>query len=160
MNAKKLEELIVYLGSHPKVENLGLTKLWKLIYFIDSESFRDGGELITDSEFIKYQHGPVPSRGEKILGKLVKSGAVTTTPVTIGTKILNEVKAARKPDESQFSPRELQIMDSTSSKYGGYTAIALSKISHKEPAWHYAEKMGKLSPSLMKYGWSEDPEGL
>ncbi len=31
----KLDNLILYLGNSPHVENLGITKLWKLIYFID-----------------------------------------------------------------------------------------------------------------------------
>jgi hypothetical protein len=160
MDQKKLEELIVYLGGHPQVENLGLTKLWKLIYFVDSEAKRDGGDSVTGSEFIKYDHGPVPSRGQKHLSKLVKSGEVKTSQRTLGDKVLNEVISSRPTNPSAFSRREIGIIDSVCERFGQESAFNLSKLSHKEPAWHYADKMQKLSPSLMSYGWEEDPEGL
>jgi uncharacterized phage-associated protein len=160
MNAQKLEELIVHLGGHPEVKNLGLTKLWKLIYFIDSEASRDGGVSVTGSEFINYEHGPVPSRGNKHLKRLAKEGAVKTTQRQIGNKFLNEVRSSRKSDESAFSAKELGIIDTVCARYGSETAVNLSKISHREPAWHYSERMGKLCPILMQYGQEEDPDGL
>lgn len=160
MDQKKLEELIVYLGAHPQVKNLGLTKLWKLIYFVDSEAKRDGGNSVTGSEFIKYDHGPVPSRGQRHLSKLVKAGEVKTSQRTLGDKVLNEVISSRPTNPSAFSRREIEIIDSVCERFGQESAINLSRLSHKEPAWHYADKMQKLSPSLMSYGWEEDPEGL
>ena len=59
-HTRKLEELIVHLGQHPEVVSLGLTKLWKLIYFIDARAVRELGEPVTGSEFIKYGHAEDP----------------------------------------------------------------------------------------------------
>ena len=160
MHSKKLEELIVHLGSHPGVENLGLTKLWKLIYFIDARAVRELGEAVTASEFIKYEHGPVPSRGERHLKHLVKCGEVTTTPRVVGGKTLNEVKATRKPNLTVFPKEELKLIEAVCKELGRKTAKVLSDISHQEPAWHYAEMMHKLSPELIAYGQSEDPDEL
>ena len=78
IHSRKLDELIVHLGARPDVVDLGLTKLWKLIYYIDAQAVRDLGVPVTGSEFIKYQHGPVPSRGEKHLRQLVRSREVNT----------------------------------------------------------------------------------
>ncbi|MEO7412504.1 MAG: Panacea domain-containing protein [Opitutaceae bacterium] len=160
VHGAKLSELIVYLGAHPKVTNLGLTKLWKLIFFVDAKSVRDLGAPLTGSEFIKYAHGPVPSRGEKQLRQLVRDGDVTTTPRAIGGKTLNEVKAARAADLSVFSPEEKDLVDGVCAELGRKSAAALSDLSHQEPAWHYAEMMGKLSPELIAYGVKEDADGL
>ncbi len=160
MQSRKLEELIVHLGSHPKVENLGLTKLWKLIYFVDTRALREMGETITDSEFIKYEHGPVPSRGEKHLKSLVKRGEVQTKPRTVGQMKLNEVISVRHPDLSVFSTDELAIVESVCQELGKKSATILSDLSHAEPAWHYATLLDKLSPELMAYGYAEDPDGL
>ncbi len=160
MHRHKLEELIVYLGSHASVENLGLTKLWKLIYYVDATALRELGEPVTGSEFIKYEHGPVPSRGEKHLKRLVRDGELTTTPRTVGGKTLNEVKAVRKPDLTHFSPPELALINAVCKELGRKSATALSELSHHEPAWHYARMMDKLSPELMAYGQAEDPDGL
>lgn len=160
MNAQKLEELMIYLGSHPKVQDLGSTKLWKLIYLIDSKSKREFGDSVTGSEFIKYPYGPVPSRGEKHLRKMIKSGALLASQRKMGDKTLNEVKSKREADKSLFCAGELEIMDSICAEFGGNWAITLSMLSHREPSWHYAESMNKLSPELMSYGCAEDPEGL
>lgn len=160
MHSRKLEELIVHLGSHPSVVNLGPTKLWKLIYFIDARAMREWGEPITESEFIKYEHGPVPSRGEKYLKQLIKRGEVKTTPRDVGGKVLNEVNAVRPADMGVFAKQELAVIDVVCKELGGKTAKVLSDLSHQEPAWHYAEIMEKLSPELIAYGHAEDPDGL
>jgi uncharacterized phage-associated protein len=160
MHSRKLEELIVHLGSHSGVTNLGLTKLWKLIYFVDARALRELGEPVTGSEFIKYEHGPVPSRGEKHLRRMTRNGEVTTTPRDVGGKTLNEVKAARTPDLSVFSKVELGVIDAVCAELGRKSATILSDLSHKEPSWHYAPMREKLSPELMAYGCEEDAEGL
>jgi uncharacterized phage-associated protein len=160
VSERKLSELIVYLGQHPRVSNLGLTKLWKLIFFIDARALRDFGEPVTGSEFIKYEHGPVPSRGDKFLKKLVRSGEVISTQRNVGGRILNEVKAARAADLSVFSSDERGLVDAVCTELGSRTANALSILSHKEPSWHYATMQGALSPELIAYGHQEDSEGL
>ena len=160
MHSRKLDELIVHLGSHPSVENLGPTKLWKLIYFVDARALREWGEPITESEFIKYEHGPVPSRGEKHLKQLIKRGEVKTMPRELGGMTLNEVKAVRKADVGVFAKQELALIETVCKELGRKTAKVLSALSHKEPAWHYAGMMDKLSPELIAYGHAEDPDGL
>lgn len=142
------------------MENLGLTKLWKLMYFVDARTVRDLGESITGSEFIKCEHGPVPSRGEKHLRQMIRRGDVTATPRDVGGKTLNEVKSARKPDCGIFSKAELSLIEAVCTELGGKSATALSDMSHREPAWHYAGIMSNLSPELMAYGCEEDPDGL
>ena len=157
---RKLSELIVYLGRHPGVSNLGITKLWKLIFFIDARALRELGEPITGSEFIKYEHGPVPSRGDKYLRKLLSAGTVTSEQRSVGSKTLNEIKAAREADRSVFTFEELSLIDTVCGELGRKSAVALSDLSHKEPSWHYAAMREKLSPELIAYGHKEDPDGL
>ena len=160
LHGQKLQELIVHLGRSPKVSNLGPTKLWKLIYFIDARAVRDLGESITGSEFIKYEHGPVPSRGEKFLKQLVREGSVSTAAREVGGMTLNEVKSNRAPHLGIFSPEELSLINEVCAELGGKSAAVLSNLSHSEPAWHYAEFRQKLSRELIAYGHEEDPTGL
>ncbi|MGH8019486.1 MAG: Panacea domain-containing protein [Opitutaceae bacterium] len=142
------------------MSNLGLTKLWKLIYFIDARALRDLGVSVTGSEFIKYEHGPVPSRGEKHLKLLVRGGEVSTKPRNVGGKTLNEVTSARPADLSVFTDDERALIDQVCAELGRKTAKTLSDFSHREPSWHYAEMRGKLASELIVYGHEEDPEGL
>ncbi len=160
LQPQKLEELMVYVSRHPKVSDLGLTKLWKLLFYIDREALRSIGRTVTGSEYIKYEHGPVPSRGERHLKKLCREQAVVCRQRDHAGYRLNEVSGLRAPHTGAFSDDELEIADAVCKEFGRKSAKQLSEISHEDPAWHYAEPLRKLSPSLMAYGSQEDPDGL
>lgn len=59
-----------------------------------------------------------------------------------------------------FVPEEQVLIDSVCDELGRMSATALSTLSHKVPAWHYAFFLAKLSPELIAYGRKEGPEGL
>lgn len=160
VDESRFRELVLLTGSSPDVDQLGITKLWKLLYFIDAEALREIGRTITESEYIKYKLGPVPSRGEKILGKLRREEAITTVPEKVGGFPLNKIVPTQAPDESKFSQEELGVIRRILKRHGKRTASALSELSHKEPSWRAAQKRDKISASLMAYGESEDPDGL
>lgn len=160
LHPAKLQNLILHLGSNPHVQNLGETKLWKLIYFIDSTALRELGSTVTGSEFIRYDHGPVPSRGEKALKRLKISGDLTIKQEDHGSYRMNRVIANGAADDSHFTGAEQEIIARICRQLGGQTATALSELSHREPAWLYAGRLDKLSPELMLYGAEEDPDGL
>lgn len=155
----KLDDLILYLGNSPHVKNLGITKLWKLIYFIDVAFLRETGASLTGSEYIKYDHGPVPSRGGKRLKHLDKEGRVRVKAEDHGSYRQNHVFTVDE-EAPAFRTEELPLIDAVCLRYGRKTASYLSELSHDEPAWIHAEKLQKLSPTLMCYGSKEDAEGL
>ncbi len=159
LNTHKLDDLILYLGNSPHVENLGVTKLWKLIYFIDVAFLRETGTSLTGSEYIKYDHGPVPSRGQKRLDRLDHEGRVRVKAEDHGSYRQNHVFTVEE-ESLAFSADELPLIDAVCLRYGRKTASYLSELSHDEPAWIHAQKLQKLSPALMCYGGKEDEEGL
>ncbi len=112
MKQSKLENLILLLGSSPLINKLGKTKLYKLIYFCDVRNLREHGNTITDSDFIKYEQGPVPSRAEKTLKALKRSGRISVELKSKGKHILHEVRSLDKPMLTVFSPEELKIIKS------------------------------------------------
>jgi len=160
MHQVKLDNLILYIASSPRVKDLGKTKLYKLIYFCDVRNLREHGETITSSDFIKYKHGPVPSRAEKRLKALKRDDKISVELKTKGGHKLHEVKALVSPDCTVFSDEELENIKFVCADLGKKTAVSLSSLSHEEPSWVFA-KMGKsLSSDLMLYGASEEAEGL
>jgi uncharacterized phage-associated protein len=160
LDSSKLANLILYISGHPSVKTLGITKLWKLIYFVDATALRDLGESVTGSEFIKYEHGPVPSRGEKILKQLRKSSKVITENRTHHGHVLTNVASSIKADLSVFSKDELEIMSTICNRYGAQTAQKLSELSHQEPSWKLAKYLQKLDERFIFYGPREDSIGL
>ena len=160
LHVEKLRNLILVIAAHPGVKNLGLTKLWKLIYFADVGALREHGSTITGSEFVKYPHGPVPSRGEKILKEMKGEALIATAQRENAGYVQTSVSALAKPDTSVFSAEERAIIERVCVEFGRKTAKALSDLSHDEPAWALANDLDKLDPELMHYGGAEDPEGL
>lgn len=159
VDTHKLNNLILHLGASPHVSNLGKTKLWKLIYFIDAEFLREIGRSLTKSEYIKYDHGPVPSRGERNLKVLSRDGAIHVKPVDYGSYQQHHITTI-EDIEVGFTKEEKVIIDRICRKYGRSTATHLSEISHLEPSWANATNMDKINPELMFYGYEEDQEGL
>ncbi len=157
----KLKNLILLIGSHCKVSQLGLTKLYKLIYLSDVLALRELGQSITGSDYIKYEHGPVPSRGEKSIKKLKADGAIDSQLVELDSSMkMNRITSLKAADRRHFSSGELAVIERVCVTYGSWTATALSELSHKEPAWVAAVMLDKMSHSLMHYGLEEDSEGL
>lgn len=158
---EKLREAVLYFANHPSVAALGLTKLYKLLYFADVRRLRDTGEsTITGSEYIRYPHGPVPSRAEREMKQLRKRGEIATETEESHGYRLTKVTPRREANSSVFCADELELLDLVAKELGRLTAKELSDRSHAEPAWRYASELGSLDPSLMHYGAKEDPEGL
>lgn len=160
LHTEKLRHLMLAIAVHPNVKQLGVTKLWKLIYFVDATALRSHGSTITGSEFVKYPFGPVPSRGEKTLKAMKREKLLATEQRKIGSFSQTFVTAMMSPDMKLFSAEELAVIDEVCRAFGSKTAKELSELSHAEPAWALAAELDKLNPELMSYGRSEDPEGL
>ncbi len=161
MEKEKLKNLILMIAQHPTVTELGITKLAKLIYFADARALRELGSTITHSEYIKYQHGPVPSRLEKVIKEMRRNDELDEKRVIKNENYEHHpVTAKKKPDLSCFSSEELEIIDQVIRELGPKRATTLSDQSHQEPAWIYAQSLKKLDPELIAYSTSEDPEGL
>lgn len=159
-NLDKLKELIVLLARHHSVDNLGATKVAKLVYYIDAEAMRHLGDSVTSSEFIKHEHGPVPSRLDRALKQLRRAEAIRIDEQPFFDFELKKVEALREADRTRFTTEELAIVDQVVGRLGHLTAAELSQMSHREPAWREAEYLQKLDAELIPYGTEEDPTDL
>lgn len=159
--SNRLAALIQVIASHPRVAELGLTKLWKLIYFIETEALRERGTAIVEVGFTRMPRGPVPIGGDFVLDDLERSGAISMKQVQHGPYTRTDIspRSATAP-RGLFTKDEVEIIDRVCKKLGRVTATKLSTISHLEPAWKSAVRFGELDPVLMRYGPKEDPEGL
>lgn len=160
LDLDKLEELIVLLARHRSVHNLGVTKLAKLVYYIDAEAMRELDQSVTQSEFIKHEQGPVPSRMDRALKQLSRAQAIRVAAQEFFAHGMTKVEAMRDADLSRFSAEELAVIERVAKRLGRMSATDLADLSYKEPAWREAEYLGKLDAELIPYGTEEDPDGL
>ena len=156
----RLENAILFFAGHASVGDLGVTKLYKLVYFADARMLREADRSITGSKYIKYPHGPVPSRGERLLKRMRKAGNIEMRQRDYHGYTMTAVVSSSAFDPSVFDAGELRALESVADEYGMSTAADLSHRAHLEPSWEYASDLGELDPTLMLYGAEEDPEGL
>lgn len=132
---RKLLNAVLFFAKNTKRVNV--TKLSKLLYFLDFTHFRQTGYPSIGLRYYAFQKGPVP----KGFWLEIKDGHV---PEDFRQKIAllpqNEdltpgyketlFRAIANPDMSVFSPRELKILENLTFVFKDATARDMSEVSH------------------------------
>lgn len=126
----RLKNTMLYILD--KCGEVWYTKMNKLLFYIDFISYREQGTAITGLTYKAISYGPVPDRWEKVYSEFSE---ITQEIRPVGEYTGSVLKAKAKADTTIFSDVELKIIDKICSSMGGYTARALSELSHKEEAW-------------------------
>lgn len=149
---EKLLQSVVFFAHN--VKKLGKTKLFKLLYFLDFEHYRDTARSVTGMEYFAWKMGPVP----KALHEELDDPHADWRPciefkeVTVrsngGTMLL--VKAICDFNEELFSRRELKIMRDLAARYADSNAESMVEVTHLENLpWHKVwEKEGQKQASI------------
>ncbi len=149
----KLLNAILYFGQNTR--RLNITKLLKLLYFLDFTHCKETGTPSVGLVYYAWERGPVPKDFyEEIKGGKVPldfEGLIAILPQDwsdayaekaeyIG-RVEYQVKALKKPDISLFTPRELRILSNLCDIYRDATARQMSEITHlpKQP-WSTTKK--------------------
>lgn len=132
---KKLLNATLFFAK--KTKYLNLTKLFKLLYFLDFQHFQQTGYPSIGLQYHAFKQGPVPKdfwleikdcmvpedfKGSILLNR--KSNELPPYDKEV------EIRAAAEPDLSVFTPRELKILDNLAFMYGDARAKLISDITH------------------------------
>ncbi len=135
MNEKeiKLFDIILYICDQlPRFEN-GALKINKLIWFIESEFYRQHEKTITGVTFAAIDHGPIMNDYKVIFEKMKKNGLIDYTihPIT-GRYLFTPQK---KSDLDSLNPSEKLVVEKMVNGLKSLNARALEVLSHKD-AYH------------------------
>lgn len=143
---QKFRELVLYVCLRSEGDQcFGVTKLNKLLYFIDSESFRQRGKTVSGQQYIKQPYGPVPEHINNALQTLQDAQDMAIRPRIMGIYPQRQPLALRGPDMAHFSSEELCIIDAVVRQYRHMTASQCSTHAHQTAGWRLAE-MGEQIP--------------
>lgn len=138
----KLLNAILYFASNTKKPNL--TKILKLLYFLDFTHFKETGYPSINLLYYTWEYGPVP----KDFYEEVKDGNVPEDFIDDLTIIPSNrwdqdypgrkeyiFKSKKKPNLAIFTPREIRILEYLCDIYRDATANQMSEITHlhKQP---------------------------
>jgi uncharacterized phage-associated protein len=147
---KKLLNAVLFFAKNTK--HLNLTKLSKLLYFLDFTHFKKTGYPSIGLDYYTFEWGPVP----RDFWLEIKDGSVPedfegrvalipkTDDFAPGYKEI-EVRAIGNPDLSVFTPREKKILEELAFIYKEARGRDISEVSHlpKQPWDITVKKNGK-----------------
>lgn len=137
-NIEKFRQILIHIlrkcGGKP---NVGMTVLYKLLYFIDFDYYEKYEEQLMGLVYIKNTHGPTPYYFDELIKELKEQGIIEEVKSKFytypQTKYLINPKI--EPDLSILSGREIQHIDKELDRLSDLTASKLSDLSHKDVPW-------------------------
>lgn len=137
-NEKKLKNTLLYiLEKCAGKPNVGETVLYKLLYFIDFNSYEILGKPITGMNYVKLQYGPVPALKEYdgAIKNMLKEGSLKIFIHTYFNKPQKRYLNLEKSDTSDFQGGEIRIIDDVINKLSDSTAKQIEDYVHGDAPW-------------------------
>lgn len=155
---EKLKNAVLYFVKNDKT--VGLTKLMKLLFYLDFKLYRECGESLTGQTYEAWKFGPVPAEvwrelHEKQdcslnLSTVVKIIPTREDPRDEATGIKLTAIPSAKFSDRYFTGREVQALKVISEIFKGIPASAVVEASHaRNTPWHATikdEKKGEKAP--------------
>ncbi|MDD4989356.1 MAG: Panacea domain-containing protein [Candidatus Pacebacteria bacterium] len=140
MDQKKIEKYknaILYFAKNLTQQQLGKTKLAKLLYYLDFISYRDNEKNVTGALYYKQEHGPLAQDLTEMIGNLVSEKKLEVNRVIVGEndKQKDQFKALKDPDENVFDVYEQTLLRKLINKYANTPTDVIVAKSHLEAPW-------------------------
>ena len=137
---ERLGELILYVANKCADDlSVGATKLNKILWWSDFLAYMEHGEAITWSIYQRLEHGPAPRRLRPVRRHLVACGRAKVQEVELANGLVqHRLVPLDEPDLSQFSDRQVCLIDGVIGALWGDSAADVSELSHGN-AWRIAE---------------------
>jgi transcriptional regulator with XRE-family HTH domain len=144
-NKKKFKTVLAYIlkkvGAKP---NIGMTAIYKLLYFIDFDYYEKYEEQLMGAVYIRNHYGPTPVMFAKIIDEMKKKKEIEE----VRSKYYNKeqkkyfLTPEYEVDLSVLSAQEIKHIDWELDRLSDKSAKELSALSHEDMPWR-AAKVGE-----------------
>lgn len=140
-------------------DDLGKTKLNKVLWFADCAAWRRHGRTITGlTHYTKLQYGPVPPKLDAALMVLVADGAIESHKHHVGTYVRHGFTSRKSPSSGNvLGSDEQAILAEIIDAVRDMTAFEVSELSH-DALWHETVHGGKISVEAASVKMFETPD--
>ncbi len=146
-NLKKFKEVLLYvLEKVGSKSNVGMTVIYKLLYFIDFDYYEKFEEQLIGATYIKNHFGPTPVEFKKIVESMESKGELETVKSKYFLHEQTKYLPRREPDISVLNAREIKHIDEVLSRLSDKNAKDLSDYSHLDIPW-----LGTKDGEVIKY---------
>lgn len=151
-NVKKFREVLLYIlekvGSKP---NVGMTVLYKLLYFIDFDYYEKYETQLIGAKYMKNTHGPTPVTFAKIVDAMKSNDEIEEIESKYFQYNQKKFLPLRKADLSVLSGQEKTMIDDVIARLSDKSAVELSKYSHGDMPWLAAKNREVLDYETVFY---------
>lgn len=155
-NAKlnRLINAVVFFAENTR--HCGKIKLFKLLYLMDFEHFRQTGKSVTGVEYQAWKFGPVPIELMEEWDDMSEelSHAIHIEPEKVIDYVRETVKVNEgvKFDGDDFTPRQLEIMQGLVEKYRNTFSPIMIDVTHEQNgAWDKVWQGGQGAHHVIPY---------
>lgn len=135
----RLRQLILFIAERCESDpSFGMTKLVKILYRADFESFARYGKPITGARYKKFPYGPVSQAALDVRDDMRARGEIVIKKEGLISLQRNRVIALETADLSGFSGTEIALIDRVIAMFYGHSATFVSEFSH-DCAWKAAD---------------------
>ena len=139
-NLKKFKEVLLYvLEKVGSKSNVGMTVIYKLLYFIDFDYYEKFEEQLIGATYIKNHFGPTPVEFKKIVELMESKGELETVKSKYFLHEQTKYLPRREPDISVLNAKEIKHIDEVLGRLSDKNAKELSDYSHQDIPWLVAK---------------------
>ena len=146
----KLIEAAIYLSELSVDDpNFGMTKLVKLLYYADCESYMQYGKPITGTTYLHFPHGPYPENWYQVREQMEQNGDVEIVYETAGPGYRKyRMFPRRSADLERLSSDDKDILNRQVQRFAAFNAAGIEQYSHQEVGWLSTEDGQPIPYSL------------
>jgi Protein of unknown function (DUF4065) len=131
----KTRSVVLMLSTSLLVENLGISKLVGLMFYIDMLAQELFGSTISSRFYLKTQYGLIMHNSRRLIQDLVdsKSIEVRSRFLDVAKEYqINEIHGIAEYDVSLFNAKEIKIIEEVMQKFGNLSAWQLNALINRE----------------------------
>lgn len=132
----KFKQVFLYIldkvGAKP---NIGMTVLYKLLYFIDFDYYEKYEEQCMGLTYFKNLHGPTPREFKVVVDSMIAAEEVSQVSNKFFKFEQRKYLPIKNPDLRLLNGREVEMIDSVLERYADKTATQISDMSHRDTPW-------------------------
>jgi len=142
---KKFKQVLLYvLGKTAGKPNIGMTALYKLLYFIDFDYYEKYEEQLMGLTYMKNHHGPTPREFASVVDSMKIQGEIEELRSKYFKYDQKKFLPLKSPNLSLLSAQEIEMVDDVLARYGDKSAVELSALTHEDTPWAVAKEKEDL----------------
>ncbi len=152
MEVNKFKNVLLYILERCAGKpNVGLTVLYKLLYFTDFNYYELYEEHLTGATYRKLPYGPVPQNLDTILSQMIENGQLQRIKTVYFDKAQTRYIPLISSDLKLLNGAEKEVIDKVIEQFSDWSAAAISNYSHKDMPWLASKDGEEINYELAFY---------